>query len=680
MPNYYSGADPTQAFSSGLMAGYEFIDRIKARAEQQRQLKLQEERDTERLGMQRDEFAFNKKVGEHNYERGLTVEGRQDSDYAHAKVRQPILETQQDAEAKARLRGENLRGDYAQEQLDEAKRNQALEDQSGGAIASMIERNRTLGSIGQQGVPWDNSYVPQPQGAPPAVQTSAPTSAGAPATGAPPAAAPGEPSIYEPRYDVGKPKPPAPAGPIDLAEAQAAEDKRPGPFARAGKAVYDAAGKVVGAVGAPGAAAIAGTSNVLRESAANQVGKYWSFAADPAQGPGEIKGGDMFGSAVDERLRGASFRELRTHPEAFVEPYVKDRKNVPLEVRKTLDYNMQNGLTKQKAQITEQLAALPSGTRFDPKRKALNRELAEVGGNVEALRKAKLETSVEEAGIPEPSVPVNDSRVADLVQKGEADRQAHGPTILTEAEDRALDRRAEQISTSGRLSRSELKTFSQMVAAGKMNMETLFNLDKYASPVKPEKPTLLNVGNGVLFKMYPDGRESWVIAPGAGGSKKTEAELKAHATMIAQGYTALVEDFNGYANQGLIPDAKKGTGRVWAAKAIESLRSNASQFEHDTGIRVTDGDGNLDLTPITNPDQRQIFTSWIVNTWNGGRKGETAVSMPHEDRLSRNIPEARPTLRHGLVRDGMMYVGDGSPETLDANGRPKPEYLIRVDR
>lgn len=173
MPQYYTGANPETALSSGLMAGFEFVDRIQSR---RRQLELQERQ----MGL-----------AENADQRAEDAAGRAEDEYAHTKERRPILEGREDTDAAFAL-SERNRAVGRRDEDESARLQLAGAMLEGGGGAPSLQN---IADGAQRRAPPNVPQTAQPASVP---QTAQPAAAE------------------------------VPKGPVDLRAAQTARDNDPG--------------------------------------------------------------------------------------------------------------------------------------------------------------------------------------------------------------------------------------------------------------------------------------------------------------------------------------------------------------------------------------------------------------------------------------------------------------------
>lgn len=200
MPQYYSGADPALAFSSGLLAGFQVVDQMKAR-------KRQHDLEERRLQLAEDNQEFNQDIAlraegraeraegriEETHERNKTLWGREDADYEHGLKRRPVVEAQADAQAAANLDATRTNTSATKEALAERRNKRGVAQQYATDFLTPAEEPPAAPTVGG--------------GRPSLQQVGA---AAVQQAGAPPAA----------------------GGPVDLRQAQREADTAPGFFQR----------------------------------------------------------------------------------------------------------------------------------------------------------------------------------------------------------------------------------------------------------------------------------------------------------------------------------------------------------------------------------------------------------------------------------------------------------------
>lgn len=658
MPQYFTGANPENAFAAGLMAGYDFVDRIQARREQLRLQRRAEARDDQRFEMDKEAFATNQEATKLNMRlatsqdaRAATAAEQQTDTFNYNKGLRPVLEQRAEAAEKR-----------AQQEAEESKQTSDINQEAGllgiqtireqkqfeKALAGAISRASgasPLTQVGMQGVgqPWD----------PPGATQDAPGAASPSAT--PPAA---EPSIWEPRYKVGETPPPAP---LNLKDAQAKADKRPGPIARA-------VDSTVTALGAPGAAAVRVLADRNRRAPQEENNEFFSSVVDVDNVSGNAPAGYMITRAGRE----VSLRDVRNNFEQYADQYLPARKDVNPQAREVLDANLQAGLAARKETLTAELGKIaPTDKLAGSKRAFVQRQLAEVAVNEQKLIKAKAETLAEEALVRERErvIAMSDPRVSQVVAKAAELRDTGTPLIRSATESAADSRRLAKINPKG-VSQADLEVLARGVVAGKVTPEAFENIKRYGSFVAPEQPKYINMSSGVVLAVYPNGAREFIYDTRT-NTKKTADQLKAEAAISAGVVNALNDDMKGRIAQGLIPGAQKGSEAYWTTRTIETLRSNASKFQQDTGIRVLDASGDMDYSELTDPAKRATLSRWVTDVENKVKnRGDTVDPIDREGRAGELIPQAPRRLSYGTVIGGYQYVGPEGGEGYD-----KSEWL-----
>lgn len=577
MPQYYTGADPTQAFSAGMMAGYDFVDRIKARNEQVRLQKLQEQRDTERLGMQKEQFQLSQEAGRFGLERARTTATQQDTVFQQQQTRRPILEDQADKESAARLRATGLQADVAEFQLGEAKERNAAETEYG----QMVLDNRpapSLGSVGMQGVEQPSP----PQAAPPAAGSSTPS---APAR---------------------KPVP------VDLREAQAQSDAEPG-FIERGvervKGVWDRAVK-------------------------RGQGNFWGDIADTSIS------GDAFVPGVGKEFNGVRFRDVRNNLDRFSDRYLAERDNIPVEARTRLDATLANRLNEKKQRLDAQLQALPAdgfagasrATQLQKEREATLQQLGQ-------LAKVKSDSAVEDAGITKPTS-IDDPRVqAAMTQAATAHSQVGAVPTYNQEQLRLLSTQVGRISTPNNLTPRQIKTLTRAFAAGTIDATTLENWKRYGGPLAPAAPKIIPFGGGTGVIQFADGRLAQLdLGKGSKGGRGGNADGRFKEPQQAISFGASFID--GAIKDGKF-DAASGSGDFHFGQMIRLMRENASEWQaKNPQMDILDDQAEFTMDWAKDPLQLLDGIRYYMDLVSGVEDpGDTSIPIENQERARELVPQ-----------------------------------------
>lgn len=113
MPNYYSGANATTSFSEGLMAGYDFVDRIQSR---KRQLDLEERaqaRADRQMEIAEDVNADRNTQFDFEMDRAQTTAGQQDTLFGQGQDDRKVAVSERDRAIRVRDEVEGARTDLA---------------------------------------------------------------------------------------------------------------------------------------------------------------------------------------------------------------------------------------------------------------------------------------------------------------------------------------------------------------------------------------------------------------------------------------------------------------------------------------------------------------------------------------------------------------------------------------
>lgn len=574
MPQYFNGADPTNAFAAGMMAGYDFIDRIKARNETLRLQKRAEVRDDQRFGMEQTAFKQRTELTDLQIQdtRGdIADEGVQ------RKYRDDVLKPRATTEFEGQQKLQGVQTETAEYGLQTAKDRKAVGEEMA-RMNLQAPDPLTLGGIGAQSG--------QAEAAPPA--------AGKPAKATPPAT--------------------APAPPVDLGEQQRQYEAQPGPLQRVANAVTTAWTTWRDESKAAGA-------NVEWKGIANFNNQpAGTIVKDPTTGKGVL---------VDD---------IRRDLGRYAPKYLQDRDQVDPKDRATLDLSVGSALKKEQGVLQQQMEALGADAgdlSKAGKRTALNAKLDTNRRNMDDLTRAMSKGSAAEAGITKPTDMNDPAAVTAITSAGDAVRKAGTTPSTNQAEINGLTTRMGRMNPA-RLTPKQIDTLSRAYALGIIDQQTLNNWKLYGGPLAPAKPTTIKFENAALL-INPDGSKSWIIPPNADAKNRGAALEKSNKVL-----SMLSRQFESHIAQGNLPDAKKGSGEVYADRLLQAIASNAQLIEDKTGIRVKDENGNVDTEEIFgDPINTVRLTNWLVNYENGADEGDEAVnSFEDPERLQATIPEA----------------------------------------
>jgi len=213
---------------------------------------------------------------------------------------------------------------------------------------------------------------------------------------------------------------------------------------------------------------------------------------------------------------------------------------------------------------------------------------------------------------------------------------------------------------NNRLTPKQVETITNAARNGAISLEQVRNYSQYGTPFAPASPKIHNFGKGVGLMEFPGGRYAWLQAPGSDGASNTKA--------TAQVFNELEKDINGFIVGGQIEgDPKQPHGRMLASNAIALLTENAPLFQQQTGIRVLDARGELDIAAFTNPQYRRVLIDWANNVATGeSNPNDSALAIPNQDNAAALIRTA-PGLQPGFIdpESGHTYIGPANPTKVD---------------
>lgn len=595
MPQYYTGADPTQAFSAGMMAGYDFVDRIKARNEQVRLAKLQEQRDTERLGMQKEQFQLSQEAGRFGLERARTTATQQDTVFQQQQTRRPIVEAQQDVLYSADVEAKGLQAAAARAGLDairEGKEGRAASDQflrsvygqSGGADPL------TLGGVGVQGTQSAQDVEP--------------------AVGA---------ASVQPRAAAGVPTPGSSGGtaavdkplPYDLRAAQQVVGAEPTPLDRVADAV---------------------------SSAAKQVVEF----------PKKVRANDFWGVVGNPEVRSKSFEasaaKVRSDPPKYFDNWMEDRGRITdNRTRSRIDATMEGALVEQRDAAIREMDLTSRTSLANPraataKIRALANTRAEAEQRLESLYKAKAETAAASADITTPTIAGNDPKALAAVTTAGKQQQAAGivPT-MTQQELESDFRRLGSIQNPAKLTRQQLNWLSESFRKGTINEQTYSNWLRFGGPVAPAPPKFIPFGNGTGIVQFGDGRFAQLDLGGAGKSKAGgggDFKEASHALAFAANFfegAGKIGDFEG----------KDIKGQFHVGQMIELMRSKATLFQQrNPEMEILDDEGEFTGAWMQDPLQLLKGMRYYIDLQNGVEDpGDTSIPIANQENAEQLIPQ-----------------------------------------
>lgn len=572
MPQYYSGADPTQAFSNGLMAGYEFIDRIKARAEQVRLQKLQEARSAEAFEMQKQGFATNQKLADLQIKDTTADIEDEGKERKYRDEQRPILESRAKKEYEQRIEATGLGIEAARGQIGERK------DLKRGREA-YAELLPTLGGIGAQGL----QTVQDPQvgagtvlrndGAAPA---ATPTAATAPQTNS-----------------------------LDLRARQAAVDAEPGPIGKAIRSVKDAV-----------TSGAAGIGEGLRGK--TDPAEYWNSIANPKK----------VGTSGREIAEANIARNIRSNPLAVAPDYLRDRPNVREEDRAALDYTMSQAATEQIANVSAEIRALGPAPANQLKVKRLQTQLEQAKGVMNDLSKAMGKTVGAEVLPGGGAIAGDDPKVLPAITKAAQANEAAG--VLPKVTQEGLRLTQTQLGRMGnptRLTPKQLNLLSEAFRTGYLDPTTYTNWLQYGGPLAPAPPKVIPFGSGKGVVLYPNGQ---LAELDFGSGKGKGGRGGDGGATIGQAIEFVKDSLNARIKRGDIPDAVEGTGIHEMGQMMLFLQRYAPEFQaNNPEVELLDENGEMSMEWMKDPLDALKVMNYYVNRKNGlDEPDETVDPLP----------------------------------------------------
>jgi hypothetical protein len=319
---------------------------------------------------------------------------------------------------------------------------------------------------------------------------------------------------------------------------------------------------------------------------------------------------------------------VRRNPAPFVDQYQKDRKFLDPQNRASWDLTISNTLTENGKPIPAWLS--------EPVAPATTREIvADVFPNSK-------------------SVKASDPRLIAAAETAVGLSEAGDIPTMTSNQARLMTTQLARFGAQQKLTPEQVRVVTEAARNGAISLEQVRNYAHFGTAFAPASPKIHNFGKGVGLMEFPGGRYAWLQAPGSEGPTNTKA--------ASQVFSDLEKDFNGFIVGGQIEgDPEKPHGRMLASNAVALLTANAPQFEQQTGIRVLDAGGELDMAAFKNPQYRRVLIDWANNVVKGERNPtDSALSIPNQDNAGALIPTAPNSIPIGAVVDGYRYIGGPS--------------------
>jgi hypothetical protein len=534
MPQYYSNSNIGTSFSDGLMAGYEFVDRIRMRREEAEQRKRENDRADRGMNL-----------AEHADTRAEAASERAKQEYEHDTKRRVTTEANEDTD-RAFL-------------VDERKRAVGNRDQDESARA-------TLADAVLSSQPSDGMSVVGGGGraaAPRQTQPGAPAPAGAPAPQAGSA-----------------PAPEVPSGPINLRKAQQDADNAPGFIDRLKNWATESQTEQK-----------AGQKKRTAES-------FWGEVANP-----KSTVGTMYHEGIGHSV---PLREVRLDPAKYSGQYLKDRDNVPVDARASIDMTMSDALHEKQTDLANQIKALdPKDQRNAGKINALTQQLIAVNNDSDAVGQALTKSAAADAGIKHP-VKVDDPRVVPaIVSAAERSRGAQEIPLTTPGEIRAATVVAQRAGGGKRVNEKQLAALTTLYKHGQIDAEQLTNWSKYGSPIAPKAPQIQALGGGYAAVVSENGISIMELPQQKGAA--SAASLSNRRLLNQDRLKELYEGFKGMVDAGELSD---GNANQHMNKFLQTVKRQGAALQLKTGIPLFGEDGSLNLADTDPGEIAELLSSY----------------------------------------------------------------------
>lgn len=598
MPQYFSGANPENAFATGMMAGYDFIDRIKARNEQIRLQKRNEDRSDQLFTMQQEAHGTQQIAAKLNIEDARGDMADEASERLYRNERRPIEQAKADvlygqAVESGGLQNENVRG-----AIQERKNLQRGRDAYGNLIESVGSAPATLGAIGAQGTQGTQStQVGAGTVLKPGAETPAPTTTAKP--NAAPAAAP-------------KPV-------IDLRALQKQSDAEPNFIQRGVKALTTSMAE---------GQAKAGERNTRNA---------WSEVANP-----ELGGNSRV--LLGEKHESIQIREIRSNPVPYAPAYLRDRDKVDPADRPAIDATMLTATTERRNSIDAEMKQLdPSDPANKPKIAALRNQRAEADGVVSDLSKAMAKSVGSEILPNGGTASADDPAVLAGVTKAKQAQDASGVMAqVTEQSLRLSQTQLGRMDNPSRLNKQQLGWLAEAFRTGAIDQTTYSNWLQYGGPLQPAKPQIIPFGAGKGVVLYPNGTLAEIDfgTGGKNGKGSKDKDDGAGFTTFAQSMDFMKDTLNARIKKGDIPDGVEGTGVDEMGKMMLLLQRHAPQFQkQNPEVEIFDENGEMSMEWSRNPVDALKVINFYVDVLNGIESpDETQSPIPNAEAAAQIIP------------------------------------------
>lgn len=244
--------------------------------------------------------------------------------------------------------------------------------------------------------------------------------------------------------------------------------------------------------------------------------------------------------------------------------------------------------------------------------------VAKLGAATQATAAAHaLALSTAKAAAPRGTVAVGERASTVLDAAVQAQQQAPGPTIDTMAGVTALGTSIDRLPASPkRVTPQQVATLSKAVAHGLLSMEAAQNYVKYGQLDKPEKPSLVPLGEGYVGMVTANGI-SLIALPGAGkGGKTAESDAQDRLTAndrMNQAFQSLKETYGKDNVQGKYNDF------------LEQIKRDAPNIQLHAGIPLVDPRTGALNFGRADPGEVSALVRWYQQT---DQYNDTSVWRP----------------------------------------------------